>query len=37
MKNQEKKSISIPARILAGALALLMLMGTVLGVVVYII
>lgn len=37
MKNQEKKSISITARILAGALAILMLAGTVFGVIVYII
>ena len=36
MKNQEKKTLSLKARILAGLLALLMLAGTVFGVVSYV-
>ena len=37
MKNQEKKTLSLKARIMAGFLALLMLAGTVFGVISYII
>jgi len=37
MKNQEKKTLSLKARILAGVLALLMLSATVFGVISYII
>ena len=36
MKNQENKTLSLKARILAGVLALLMLAGTVFGVISYI-
>ena len=36
MKNQEKKTLSLKARILAGFLALLMLAGTVFAVISYI-
>ena len=36
MKKQEKKTLSLKARILAGALALLMFAGSVFGVVSYI-
>ena len=37
MKNQEKKTLSLKARILAGVLAVLMLAGTGFGVISYII
>ena len=35
MKDQEKKTVSLKVRLLAGFLALLMLAGTVLGLIAY--
>ena len=37
MKREEKKTTSLSTRILAGALALVMLAGIVLGVVIYLV
>lgn len=37
MKREEKKTVSLSTRILAGALALVMLAGIVLGVVIYLV